>query len=154
MSDASKQMILPGTVIDPRMFEGEASEGLADQAKIVVALYKEKQTLKKKLEEVQTQFNHEDAKMTAIMERDGVTSMVVGNNTVYRREQTYVSINKAEEMKAQSWLREQGYGMLIRESVNTRTLSAAYKEMIELDIKVPTDLFNINPKISIGVRRK
>jgi len=135
------------------MFQGEASDNLADQAKRLIELNERKKALKAELEDLQSVFNAEEEKLLLLMERDDVSSMSVDRHTIYSKETTFVSVNKECERRAHDWLKENGYDSLVRPTVNSRTLSAAYKEMLDLDIEMPTALFNINPKRSVGITK-
>lgn len=150
---ANRQLELPGTIIDPKMFDGEESVQLVDQAKRLVEVHRRKQKLVAQLEEVQQQYNLEEELLLKIMERDGVDSMRLGSSAVSSRTTTYVSVNKYNEKAAHKWLAEQGYDSLIKETVNSRTLTGAYKEMLEHDIEMPSDLFNINPKQRVAITK-
>jgi len=136
------------------LFAGEATNDLVHQARIVADLYENKRGVKEDLENLQSAYNREEELLLLLMERDGVTSLKIGDSTIFQKEQTYVSVNREREMAAHAWLKEQGYEHLIRETVNSRTLSGVYKEMLELEISVPTELFNINPKKTVGVGKK
>lgn len=141
--------------VDPvfNMFQGGATASLADQARVLVEVHQRKRELKEQLEAVQADYNREEERLLLMMERDGVTSMAIGDSTVYTREQTYVSVNRAFEKRAQDWLIEQGYDYLVKPTVNSRSLSTAYQELVEQGVEVPTELFNINPKKTAGITR-
>lgn len=136
------------------LFVGEETNDLVAQARIVADLYERKRGIKENLEILQSEYRKEEELLLLIMERDGVTSLKLGDSTIFQKEQTYVSVNREREMAALTWLKEQGYEHLIRETVNSRTLSSVYREMVELDINVPTELFNINPKKTVGVGKQ
>jgi len=136
------------------MFVGEETTELVEQCKLVASLYDEKKAINKELEDKKDEFSVAQDKLLAIMERDGISSLVVGDRTVFKRENIYVSVNKSRIHEAFGWLRKNGFEGLIQEGVNSRTLSSAYQEMVQQELDVPTELFNVNPKSTIGVNVK
>ena len=136
------------------LFREQETEDLVEQCRLVAKLYEEKRAINQALEEKKGEFAVAQEKLLAIMERDGISSLVLGDQTVFKRETTYVSINKARIHEAFAWLKEHDYAGLIQENVNSRTLTTAYKEMAEHGIELPEDLFNVNPVATIGVNAK
>jgi predicted NodU family carbamoyl transferase len=135
------------------MFEGEASASLSDQAKVLMELTAKKKLVKGELDDLQQKINKEMEKLLAIMDDDCVHSLGVDGMTVFKKTVTYVSVNKARKTEALKWLRKNGYGSLVSESANSNTLTAVYSELTDAGIVMPEELFNINPKDSVGIRK-
>lgn len=60
----------------------------------------------------------------------------------------------AGQPKSWDWLRENGYGMLIKPTVNASSLSSTAKELIESGHELPEDLFRVHTKESISITKK
>jgi hypothetical protein len=136
------------------LFVGEASQTLVEKAKNVARLHAEKKAAKQAHDEKIAEFKAAEEELLTIMDNDGVTSLSVGENQVYRREITYVSVNKAREDEAFAWLAENGYGDVIKRAANSQSLTSLYKEMVHQELDVPEELFNISPVVNVGVLTK
>lgn len=56
--------------------------------------------------------------------------------------------------RAYAWLRENNLGPLIKETVNSSSLSAAAKELIENGRELPDDIFTTHTKDGVSITRK
>ena len=90
------------------------------------------------------------------MQELGYDKLTVDGVTVYPRTDVYISIPKDNQEEALEWLKENGFGDYITETVNARTLTSVLKEeltdnpLLEDEIK---ELFNVSEKKRIGIRR-
>jgi len=86
-------------------------------------------------------------------EVDGIT---VDGRTVSVGGRMHASVNKEQAAKAFTWLRTHGLGSLIKEEVNSKSLSASLKELIESDAIVPTleDGIKVYTQQYMSVRKK
>jgi len=79
-------------------------------------------------------------------------------NRVTRTARIYASIisdTTGEIVKrAYEWLRNNELGSLIKETVNSSSLSAAAKELMENGRELPDDLFKLHTKDSVSITRK
>lgn len=76
-----------------------------------------------------------------------------GRNFILANRSHY-SINKDKKDEAFDWLRENDLGMLIKEEVNSKSLSSALKELLEEQAKSPPqDLVNMHSVDYIQVRK-
>lgn len=71
-----------------------------------------------------------------------------------RTSRIFASIVTGKSEDAYAWLRANEYGALIKETVNSSSLSAAAKELIENGKELPEDLFNSHYKDGVSITRK
>lgn len=72
---------------------------------------------------------------------------------VTRTSRIFASIITGKTEEAYQWLRDNEYGPLIKETVNSSSLSAAAKEMIENGRELPEELFNSHYKDGVSITR-
>lgn len=85
-------------------------------------------------------------KIPAKMEEDGVDRMTVtGVGRVSLTADMHVSIKADQKLRFYEWLRDNGRGDLLQESVNPSTLKAAIKNMYKSGEEIPEDLLNVSP---------
>lgn len=71
-----------------------------------------------------------------------------------RTSRIYASIITGKKDEAFDWLRKNDYEALIQETVNSSSLSAAAKELIESGKELPDDIFNSHYKNGVSITRK
>lgn len=71
-----------------------------------------------------------------------------------RTSRIFASIVPGQKDDAFAWLRENDYQALIQETVNSSSLSAAAKELIENGMELPDHLFNSHYKDGVSITRK
>lgn len=83
-------------------------------------------------------------------------SVSIGDETIYQRQQMYVSIKKGRADDAHRWLRILGLGDLIQPTVNSRCLSVVLREMAREngDGAIPEEFFTVSYVNNINVRKK
>jgi len=86
----------------------------------------------------------------ALIDED-VQKLTIDNQTLYCRQEFYASMPDKE--RGFDWLRNEGLGDLIYETVNARTLSSAMKERLQNDEEVPDTVVKISTKEKIGMRK-
>jgi len=91
-----------------------------------------------------------EEKVFAAMENEDVQKLTVKGRTLYRKIDTYASINDKEA--GYKWLRANDLGDIIKPTVNARTLTATMKEFIAEGGEVD-DSVTITIKRRIGMRR-
>jgi hypothetical protein len=116
-------------------------------------LYDLKKTLKAKIEETQVQLDQWEQTLIDKFTEEGLQNVKSGIGTFYIREDYFASYDRSRETEVFSFMREEGEGDLIRETINSRTLASWAKEKEEEGYELP-DFFNITRKPRIGVRAK
>jgi len=91
--------------------------------------------------------------LCAQMEAVGIESFKTSRGTFYTRSDFYASIPPDNRPVIFEWLRDNDLGSLIKETVNSRTLSATIKEMMAEGETVPAEI-NVTTKKKIGMRKK
>lgn len=85
-------------------------------------------------------------KIPAKMEEDGVDRIsVAGIGRVSLTSDMHVSIKADQKEAFYDWLRDNGRGDLIQESVNASTLKATVKNMFKSGEDIPEELLNVSP---------
>lgn len=80
------------------------------------------------------------------MEEDGFESINVTNvGRVSLQPQLYILTVPNSQEGARQWLIDNGYGELIKETVNSSSLKAAIKECLQKGVDVPEALFKVTP---------
>jgi len=76
-------------------------------------------------------------------EEEAITSITVDGFRYTVSKSSRTSITKEQREAAYIWLREMGLQDLIAETVNSSTLSAAARDLMEEGIDLPEDLFRV-----------
>lgn len=80
------------------------------------------------------------------------TSADTGNR-ITRTARIFASILTDKQADAFNWLRNNGLGELIKETVNSSSLSGAAKEQIENGKELPDDIFRVHTKDGVSITR-
>lgn len=89
----------------------------------------------------------------ALDDSDQTNLSLRGGHQIVVTHKLYASIKAGMKEPAYEWLRANGLGDLIQETVNASTLSAAAKEeREEKNIDLPAELFNLMDEVSASVR--
>lgn len=76
------------------------------------------------------------------------------DNRITKLTKVLASVVSGQNEAAHAWLRANGYEALIKETVNSSSLSGAAKEMLENGKELPEDIFRTHFKDSISITRK
>jgi hypothetical protein len=112
------------------------------------AIADEESELKKEKEAVEKQ-------LIDMMTAEEVEKFTRNGRTFFPQVKTNVSIKADEKEAAHAWLKENGFGDLVKEQVNAQSLTSWYKEMTEQG-ELPEDfasMLNVFEKITIGMRK-
>lgn len=137
---------LPGYVADQPL--GVAVDGLSTLDKSVAALEKALGEVKAKLSFAK------EVSMPQRMDAESVKTFNTDNFRVTRTARVFASITAEQIETAYEWLRDNGYGSLIKETVNSSSLSAAAKEMMQEGEELPEELFKVHMKDGISITKK
>ena len=103
------------------------------------------------LSKLGTKLSHEI--IPAAIESNGFDSVTVGGFVYSIGVRTFASL--PDQDKGFEWLRNNGYEMLIKENVNSRTLSGAMKEYVEeKGLNPPEDIVKIHRQQYTSIRKK
>lgn len=127
---------------------GQATDVVAGFNDVVCDLEKAVAELKQRLAYAK------EVAMPARMDDEECKTFNTEDWRVTRLAKVFASIPGDKREGAYAWLRENGYEGMIQETVNSSSLSAAAKELIERGEELPEDLFSIHTKDSISITRK
>jgi len=125
-------------------------DGITSVTTLVAAMYAIQQR-KEKLEEDLKELNKEFdflriTKIPGCMEEEGVQRITVaGIGRVSLTSDMHVSVKAEQRERFFEWLRDNGRGDLIQDTVNASTLKAAVKKMFANGEEIPEDLLNVSP---------
>jgi len=126
---------------------------VSDVAKGLIKLSDQKKKLKEELSFIQGQIDEKEAELLVMMTNEQVDKLSVAGRTLYPKINLYASLNKENKLHSMEWLRHHELSALIIETVNARTLASAVKAGREDGVVFPEDLFNVNEKTTIGIRK-
>lgn len=125
---------------------------LADQ---LLAIRNEQDELDARIKELNKQEEVIERQLFEMMVNEEVEKFTRNGKTFAPTVRTYASI-KAECKEATfAWLKENGYGDLVKEQVNANSLTSLYKEMDESG-ELPeefSDMLNVYQKQSVVIRK-
>lgn len=125
---------------------------LADQYR---QLRERKKELEADLQEVNRQLRRVELDLANEMSNEEMPRFDRAGHTFYLSTQIYASPVHGCSDELYQWLKEHGYGDLVKETVHSRTLSSFVKELMEED-GLPQELaeiVNVHEKVSVNVRR-
>lgn len=128
---------------------GEAVDTFCDLEDQIDALDKEFKSLKARIA-----FAREVSFPTRLDAEDTRTfTSKDSGHRVTRTARIFASIVSAKVEQAYAWLRANDLGPLIKETVNSSSLSAAAKELMENGRELPEDIFTVHTKDGISITK-
>jgi len=119
-------------------------------------LTKEKTRLNAELNKVKQEMKEIEEEVLEYFAENGIDNIKVNGLTLYPKSQVWASAKTDEELKV---LIENGHADLVEEKVNTHSLSALVREMLEQteqktleELPEWTEILNISEKFTIGHR--
>lgn len=88
------------------------------------------------------------------MDAEECSTFNTESNRITRTSRVFASILGPMQEAAFAWLRKNNYDALIKETVNSSSLSAAAKELITLGKELPEDMFATHVKDGVSITRK
>lgn len=104
------------------------------------------------LEANKKDFAELEAECVIMMDNASMTQTKIDGVTMYRKRDQYASIDKEQRETAWEWLKAHDLAFLIQESVNSRSLMAALKEVPEEILEKMPKAIKISPVERIGMR--
>jgi hypothetical protein len=135
-------------IMSDKMFE------LADTLK---ELREAKKQAEQEVKNINAKINETDYSLSELMAETETQSFTRSGTMFYLTNTTRASANVEKKSELYQTLRENGFGVLIYETVNANSLSAFVKEQIEENEDLLPDwldgLVNIYEKTTVGVRK-
>lgn len=126
---------------------------LADR---LVELRERKGRLQDELKAVNAEIENVDHRLAEAMTLEELQSFSRDGRLFYLKTETYVSPTAGARPRLIEWLKENGFGDIVQETVHHRTLSATVREMLDEDDELPDgleQLVNVFEKTTVGLRR-
>lgn len=127
-----------------------------DMAERLHMLRNSEKDLKKAASECKEEIDQIEQELVEAMTAEEMQNFTRNGRMYYLNPRTYVSpvVERKEDLHA--WLKENGYGDMVKEQVNNQTLGAFVREQLEESDELPGDLgdlVNIYEKTGIGIRK-
>ena len=133
------------------LFEEKADNSLIAKIKDLLHLKSVIKEFEERLKKLKADYVDDEALLFNAMDAQDIQNISINGHNFYRRTDVYSSV--VDEQKAFAWLSERGYGEIIKKSVNTRTLSAVVKEVMEEEgTDAVPDCIKVHTKNKIGIR--
>jgi len=126
---------------------------LADR---LIDLRERKEQLSELLKQVNAEIEEVDRQLSELMLAEEIQSFVRSGRMFYLKTETYASAVSDRKAELIEWLKANGLGDIVQETVHSRTLSATIKEIMEESDELPDGLeglINIHEKTTVGLRR-
>lgn len=133
------------------------SGGLVDKTlKEFVELETERRELKDRLKKVKAKQSKLEEELLEKFQESGVQSLNIDGLTVYLRRQLWAYPPSENKEEFYQILKDTGYGDFVRETVNTHSLSALFREAEDNEFsEIPTEIrekVNLSEKFSVRTR--
>lgn len=126
---------------------------LADE---LAALKDRKKALDDELKAVNARIAEIDEILSSRMLEEELQSFNRNGRTFYVQTKTFASAVPERKAELLAWLKENGYGDMVTETVNANTLSAWVREQLEESESLPEgleELVNVYEKTTVGIRK-
>lgn len=131
-------------------FNEEPEQSLIEQLTAVAVMKDTIAMMDAELKGLKGEYAELEDKVFTVMENEDVQKVSVKGRTLYRKIDTYASINNKD--LGYRWLKANDFGDLFQTTVNARTLTAAMKEFMAEGGEID-DSITITIKRRIGMRR-
>ena len=120
------------------------------------AVQKQKEVLEDQLKAVNKRFDFlRISKIPTKMDDEGVSNInITGVGRVSLTADMHVSIKSEMKENFYVWLRDNGRGDLLQETINSSTLKATVKGMFKGGQEIPEDLLNVSPFMRASITRR
>jgi len=115
-----------------------------------------KKQLEKELKELKAEIEQIEQELVDIMLQEEMQNFTRSGQMFYLQTRTYASAVAEKKQELFIWLKENGYGDLVYETINANSLAAFIRELLEEEEELPKDLrdlVNVYEKTTIGMRR-
>lgn len=126
---------------------------LADKLK---TLRDEKRQRDEELKALNAEIEETQEKLVAAMVDEEMQNFNRAGNLFYLSTRTYASPQAGQQEALYDWLRKNGYGDLVRETVYAQSLSAFVKELLGEEDELPKELgelVKVYEKTGVGIRK-
>jgi len=126
---------------------------LVDKIKKLTELKQEREERKAKLQEIENLIRSLEEEINAAMLEQGISNLKIdGVGTAYVASRLYASVRKADVDRTVEWLKQIGIGDISTRTINSSTLSAIIKDLLDEGKSIP-DFVNYYVKNTVNIRR-
>lgn len=111
-------------------------------------------TIEKDAEDLKQNISVLEAECVILMDNGDVTQVKIDGATMYRKSDSYASVDKENQGEAFKWLAKHKMEFLVQTTVNGRSLMAALKELPEDTLKERPKSIKISKVERVGMRGK
>jgi hypothetical protein len=144
--DRAVASVLPEVIANHPL--GDAVDNVSDLDGAITAAEKALSELKGRIS------YSKEVSMPARMDAEKAKTFNTEKYRVTRTARVFASILSDQISAAYDWLRRNQYDALIKETVNSSSLSAAAKELMEAGRELPEDMFRVHMKDGISITKK
>ncbi len=131
-------------------------DGLFTLADRLVELRDRKDALQDELKAINAEIKEIDRELAEMMLSEELQNFSRNGRMFYLRTDTYVSAIADRKPDLIDWLKANGLGELVQETVHPRTLTATVKELLEEEGELPeglTELVHVYEETTVGLRK-
>lgn len=132
------------------------SERIFELADKLLELREEKDRLKELTKQNNEEIDRVEQELAEEMRVNEIDNFKRAGRTFYPIVKTWASPQRGRREAVYEWMKENGYGDLVTETVHAQRFNSLVNEMIEDDGSIPDDLerlINVTERVSIGVRK-
>jgi len=134
----------------------DASQGIFYLADRLKALREEKAALEERLKDTNAAIEQVEQEMVNAMIAEEMQNFVRGGQMFYLTTKVYANAVPERKQDLFAWLKANGYGNMVQETVHSQTLAAFVRERLDEDEELPDDLqplVNVFEKTTVGLRK-
>ena len=132
------------------------SDRIFELADKLLELREEKDRLKELTKQNNEEIDRVEQELAEEMRVNEIDNFKRAGRTFYPIVKTWASPQRGRREAVYEWMKENGYGDLVTETVHAQRFNSMINEMIEDDGTVPEGLerlINVTERVSIGVRK-
>lgn len=126
---------------------------LADRLK---DLKQHKKELESEIKALNAEIEETEAKLAELMLEEEMQNFTRNGRIFYLNTKVYASAVAERKAELYKWLKENGYGDLVYETVNANSLAAFVREQLEEADELPeglAEMVNVFEKTTVGIRK-
>lgn len=132
------------------------SDRIFELADRLLELREEKQRLEEETKKVNAEKDRVEQQLFEQMQSNEIDKFQRAGRLFYPIVRTWANPKKGNKENVYQWMKENGYGDLVTETVHAQRFNSMVNEMIEEEGAIPDELetlINVTERVSIGVRK-
>ena len=134
----------------------DAAQGIFALTDRLKALREEKAALEERLKDTNAAIEQTEQELVNAMIAEEMQNFVRGGQMFYLTTKVYAHAVPERKPELFQWLKANGYGDMVQETVHPQTLAAFVRERLNEDEELPADLqplVNVFEKTTVGLRK-